>query len=160
MKPIPSLIILADRKRLVVYRATDSGSLLLIDSIEPMEGNDNISDLVTDQAEAFPTDDPGTSGYEGMPLTDEMEIRSQRQIAGKIEEILEREKPMAWGFGASPILSEAILDLLSAEHLENLSVDLRQELTQSDPVQVRARCEEALRHSLDQPHHASIGRKL
>jgi hypothetical protein len=144
MKDFPPLLILTNRGHLVAYRPTESGHLELIDSLEPMEGNVKISDLVTDQAETFPTDGPGTSAYESMPLIDELEIRSLRQIAGKMEEILEREEPASWGFSAKSVINQAILELLPDECLENLSINLKLDLTNSPPVGVRSRFEEEL----------------
>lgn len=147
MKDFPSLLILANQGRLVAYRPTDSGHLELIDSLEPMEGNVKISDLVTDQGESFATDGPGTSGYDSMPFRDELEIRALRQIAGKVEEILEREEPATWGFGAGQDLNEAILELLPDECPENLTLKVFLDLTGSPAAQIRARFEEALHRS-------------
>lgn len=144
MNDFPTLIVLTDQEHLVAYRPAGSAGLEPIVGLEPMEGNETLSDLVTDQAETFPTDDPGTSAYESMPLGDELEIRSRRQVAGKIEEILEREEPATWGFAASPDLNEAILDLLSERSSGNLTINLSLDLTHSPPAQVRARFEEAL----------------
>jgi hypothetical protein len=116
-----------------------------------MEGNENIGDLVTDQAESFPTDDPGTPGYESMPLRDELEIRSLRQVAGKIEEILEREAPASWGFAAGRELNEAILDLLPDEVCETLSLNLQVDLTHAPSAEVRERFSDALQGSDETP---------
>jgi len=110
MKDFPDLIILANRAHIVAYRTNGGGHLNLVDSLESMEGNMKISDLVTDQAAAFPTDELGTAAYEDMPLTEELEIRSLRQIAGKIDGILSREEPGIWGFAAAPELNEAYLN--------------------------------------------------
>lgn len=141
MKDFPHLIILANRGRLVAYRPTEAGHLVMVDSLEPMEGNVKISDLVTDQAGAFPTDGPGTAAYESMPLATELEIRSLRQIGGKIEEILEREEPATWGFAALSELNEAILEHVPDECRDNLTVNLLVDLTNSPVTKVHARFE-------------------
>lgn len=108
-----------------------------------MEGNVKISDLVTDQAGAFPTDGPGTAAYESMPLATELEIRSLRQIGGKIGEILEREEPVTWGFAALSELNEAILEHVPDERLDNLTVNLFLDLTNSPVTKAHSRFEEA-----------------
>jgi hypothetical protein len=149
MNDFPDLLILANRGRLVAYRPTGEGHLEEVESLEPMEGNEKISDLVTDQAEAFPTDDSGTAGYESMPFTEEMEIRSLRQIAGKIEEVFAREEVRTWGFAAAPELNKAILEEVPAEILDSLSFNLRLDLTNSPPTDVHERFQEA-RETADQ----------
>ena len=133
MKDFPHLILVANRGRLVAYRPNGMGHLEVVDSLEPMEGNVKISDLVTDQAGAFPTDGPGTAAYESMPLTEELEIRSLRQIAGKMEEILEREAAHSWGFAAASELKVALLEELSDEYRNGLTLNLRLDLTNSPP---------------------------
>jgi len=150
MKDFPELIVLANRGHLVAYRPISTGHLEPVDSLEPMEGNVKISDLVTDQAGAFPTDGPGTAAYESMPLAEELEIRSLRQIAGKIEEILEREEPGTWGFASLPELNEAILEQLSDAHRDSLSLNLNLDLTNSPVAKVHARFEEE-RQLISQP---------
>ncbi|GEM_PF-1436093 len=139
MKDFPDLIILANRAHIVAYRTNGGGHLNLVDSLESMEGNMKISDLVTDQAAAFPTDEPGTAAYEDMPLTEELEIRSLRQIAGKIDGILSREEPGIWGFAAAPELNEAILEQVDDEHRDRLACNLRLDLTKSPPAEVHGR---------------------
>lgn len=142
MTSLPSLLILANRGRMVAYRSTQNGSLQQFDSLEPMEGNRNLSDLVTDQAGAFPTDGPGISSYESLPLLEELEIRADRQIAGKIQEILEAQRPYSWGFAAASEINAGILELLGEEWKRNLVCNLKLDLTNSPPGDVRARFEE------------------
>lgn len=142
MKSLPSILILTNRGRMVAYRSTQSGSLEQFDSLEPMEGNRNISDLVTDQAGAFPTDGPGMSSYESLPLVDELRIRADRQIAGKIGEILEEQRPYSWGFAAASEINAGILDLLGDEWKGNLVCNLKLDLTNTPPGEVRERFEE------------------
>jgi hypothetical protein len=117
-------------------RPTPAGHLDVIDSLEPMEGNVKISDLVTDQAGAFPTGGPGTAAYENLPLAEELEIRALRQIAERIEEILEREGAGTWGFSALPELNGAMLELLSGECRKRLVLNLKLDLTNSPPTEV------------------------
>jgi hypothetical protein len=151
MKDFPHLIILANRGHLVAYRPMESGYIEMVDSLEPMEGNAKISDLVTDQAGAFPTDGPGTAAYESMPLAAELEIRSLRQIGGKIGEILEREEPATWGFAALSELNEAILEHVPDEYRDTLTVNLFLDLTNSPVAKVQARFEEE-RQIVKQPN--------
>lgn len=142
MSSLPSILILTNRGRMVAYRSTQSGNLEQFDSLEPMEGNRNISDLVTDQAGQFPTDGPGMSAYESLPLIDELQIRADRQIAGKIEEILEQERPYSWGFAAASEINAGILDLLPDEWKGNLVCNLKLDLTNTPPGEVKTRFEE------------------
>lgn len=141
MKGFPSLLFLSNRGRFLAYRPTETGHLEVIDSFEPMEGNLKVSELVTDQAGAFPMGSPGTAGYESLPLLEELESRSIRQIAARIEEILEREKPPTWGLAAARDLNGRVLELLPAEHREALACNLKLDLTNSPPVTVRSRFE-------------------
>ncbi len=142
MTSLPSILILTNRGHLVAYRSTQNGSLQQFDSLEPMEGNRSISDLVTDQAGAFPTDGPGMSSYESLPLIEELEIRADRQIAGKIEAILEAQRPYSWGFAAAPEINAGILDLLGDEWKRNLVCNFKLDLTNSPPGEVRTHFEE------------------
>lgn len=147
MKDFPSLLLLANRGRLVAYRPNGTGHLKVLDSLEPMEGNAKLSDLVTDQAGAFPTDGPGTAAYESMPLTEELKIRALRQIADKMDEILEREGASSWGFAAAPELNGAVLEQLPEERRDGLTLNLRLDLTNSPPDQVHARFDEERKHN-------------
>lgn len=141
MKDVPSLLVVTNRGRLVAYRIADAGRIKLIETFEPSEGNLKISEMVTDQAGAFPTGKSGTSAYESLPLVGEMEDRAIRRMAGKIAEILQRVKPTAWGFAALPELNSAVLDHLDPALRGILVCNLRLDLTNSPPATVRSRFE-------------------
>jgi hypothetical protein len=141
MKDVPSLLVVTNRGRLVAYRISETGQIKLIETFEPAEGNLKISEMVTDQAGAFPTGKSNTSAYESLPLVEEMETRSIRRIAGKISEILQRVKPSSWGFAALPEFNAAVLEHLDPALREVLVCNLRLDLTNSPPATVRSRFE-------------------
>lgn len=141
MTSLPSLLILTNRGRMVAYQTTQAGHLEQIDSLEPVESNHKISELVTDQAGAFPTNKVGMAAYESMPLLDEMKTRADRQIAGRMKEILEQHRPYSWGFAAPSQINNGILEMLHADLKRNLVCNLKIDLTKTPPDQVRDRFE-------------------
>lgn len=108
-----------------------------IDELDPMGGIRSIADLVTDQAEEFPTDGPEATSYESLPLDEELEIRTEREIAGRIEEILEREKPERWGYAADAEINEAVLEFLLPEFREHLARNIVADLSAAPEDEVR-----------------------
>jgi len=144
MNKLPSLIIVTNRGHLVAYRPTETGSLQRIDTASFSEGNDKISEIVTDQAGAFPMTGPGTGSYESLPLVAELEVRCFRRIADKIGEIIDREKPVYWGFATPSEINGAILDHLNPKHREKISRNLKLDLTNSTHEDVAARFEKAV----------------
>lgn len=143
MNKIPSLIIVTNRGHLIAYRPTETGSLQRIDSADFKEGTDKISEIVTDQAGAFPMTGPGTGSYESLPLVAELEVRCFRRIAEKIGEIIDREKPASWGFATPSEINGAILDHLDPKYREKLWRNLKLDLTNSPHTDVAARFEQA-----------------
>jgi hypothetical protein len=145
---LPSIIITTNRGHLVAYRRTDNGALQPIDSASFKEGNAAISDLVTDQAGAFPmSGTPGTGSYESMPLVAELEVRSFRKVAEKIGEILEEVNIPWWGFASPSEINGAILDHLKPQYRDKVSINLKSDLTNSPKEQVHQSFEKAARES-------------
>ena len=143
-RKLPPVLILANRGKLVAYRHTEEGPLEPLEVLEPMEGNRSLSEIVTDQAGAFPTGGgPGTASYESLPLLEEMDLRSERKIAARIETILSREEAPAWGFAAASEVNGAILDHLRKEWREAVRFNLKRDLTNIPRDEVLARFEEA-----------------
>lgn len=141
---IPSIIIVANRGHLVAYRKTDNGALEVIDSGSFAEGNSKISDIVTDQAGAFPVSGgPGTGSYESLPLVAELEVRSFRKVADKIGEILDGDKGSWWGFASPSEINGAITDHLQERHRSKISINLKSDLTNSPKDDVYRRFEKA-----------------
>jgi len=137
MKSIPDLLIVADRGRLIAYQTTESGWLEMIDSARFKEGNQKVSEMVSDQSGAFPI--PGgvaTGAYESMPMLAELEVRSFRRIREKIVEILSRETPACWGFATPSEINGAVLDDLDKTYHAILGINLRLDLTNSLPSQI------------------------
>lgn len=141
-RTLPPLLILANRGRLVAYRRTEAGSLQTVDLYEPAEGNQSPAEIATDQAGAFPSDGSGTSAYESLPLVQELESRSEKKIAARIEAVLKAENPPFWGFAASPESGGAFLGKLSGESLSRLRLHLKVDLTKAPRDRVLARFEE------------------
>ncbi|GAA5115419.1 host attachment protein [Luteolibacter yonseiensis] len=139
MKSLPSIIIVADRGKLVAYRTTETNSLQAIDRTSFSEGNSKISETVSDQSGAFPIPGGvGTGAYESMPMIAELEVRSFRKIRAKIGEILAAEKPGGWGFAAPSEINAAILDELDKDWKKNLRINLPLDLTNT-PTQAVAK---------------------
>lgn len=140
MTAIPELLILADRGHLVAYRTTETGHMERVESFDIIEGHEKLSNIVTDQAGAYGNiGSPGTSSHESMPLINELEARCIRQIIKKIETLVDREEPKFWGFAASAEINHAILDGVPDRYLQKLAVNLKLDLTNSPPAQVRSK---------------------
>jgi hypothetical protein len=102
-------------------------------------GNQKISEIVTDQAGAFPVSGSvGTGASESMPMVAELEIRSFRSIREKIVEILDREKPNRWGFATPSEINGAVLDELDDRYRKILQVNLRLDLVNNPASEVLA----------------------
>ena len=144
MKTIPPLLILTNRGHFVAYRTTEAGHLDTIESSEIFEGHEKLSDIVTDQAGAYSNvGGHGTSTYERMPLTNELEMRCFRQIAAKIHSTLDREKPFCWGLATPADMNGAVLQAIGEAYQKKLALNLRLDLTNSPPDEVAARFREA-----------------
>lgn len=141
MKILPTIVILTNRHRILVFRASDTGAYVESDSIDPMEGNESLSDLVTDQGETFPMEDAGEPTFDSLPLPDELRIRSEKQISAKIAGILSREGNPPWGYAAETSLREAVLEHLPWEYLETLVQELDEEITVGDTAGILKRFE-------------------
>ncbi|MES2657981.1 MAG: host attachment protein [Verrucomicrobiota bacterium] len=138
MKTLP-LYIVADRGHLIAYRPTEAGALEKIDAASFKEGNQKVSEMVTDQSGAFPVSgSTGTAAYESMPMLAELEMRSFRKIREKIAGILTREKPDHWGFATPSEMNGAVLDDLDDRFRRKLRSNLRLNLTNSPPAEVLA----------------------
>jgi Protein required for attachment to host cells len=141
MKPLPPVIIVADRGRLIAYRNSEGDRLQAINSAEFEEGNLKLSEMVTDQAGAFPNPGcHGTSSAERLPLVAEMEVRCFRQIAESIHRILAAENPRWWGLAAPSEIHGAIVDFLQPADRESLSLQVRRDLVNSSPAAVEEAC--------------------
>ena len=134
MKTVPPLVILADRGKLIAYRTTETGSLEVVGTASFKEGNQKVSEMVTDQSGAFPVSgSTGTAAYESMPMLAELEVRSFRSIREKIVEILDSEKPFSWGFATPSEINGAVLDDLEERYRDRLQTNLKLDLVNSRP---------------------------
>ncbi|MCW1925158.1 host attachment protein [Luteolibacter arcticus] len=144
MKPLPSLLVVTDRGRLLAYLTDEAGRPRLLSTTEFKEGNKKISELVTDQAGAFPnTGSVGTSSAERMPLVAEMEVRCFRKIAEEVDKLLKREGVTTWGLCAPSEIHGALLDFVSRDALERLGSQVRRDLVNSSPQDVKEAFENA-----------------
>jgi hypothetical protein len=144
MKPFPSLLVVADRGRLVAYLTADNGALRLHATTAIEEGREKLSELVTDQAGAFPNPGSvGTSAAERLPLEKELETRCIRQIAADIEKLLAEEGHPIWGFAAPPEVLAATADHLNREALGCLALRVPKDLVNAPPLEVREAFEKA-----------------
>ncbi len=138
MKSLPPVIIVTDRGRLVAFRSAE-GQLRRIASVEFEEGNRKLSELVTDQAGAFPnTGSTGTSSAERLPLVAELEVRCFRKISDTIHEVLATEQPGWWGLAAPSEMHAAIVDFLDPADRESLSRHVRRDLVNSSMTDIEA----------------------
>jgi hypothetical protein len=140
MKRLPPLLIVTDRGRLLVYRTRPDDAAELHSTTTFREGNEKLSEMVTDQAGAFPnTGSAGTSTAERMPLVAELEVRCFRKIAAEIDEILAAEDGgTTWGLCAPPEIHGAIHDHLSGPARDRLRLQVRKDLVNSPPGDVAA----------------------
>jgi len=144
MKPLPSLLIVTDRGRMLSYLTGDGGVPQLFSSTTFGEGTKKLSDLVTDRAGAFPnTGNHGTSSAGRLSLIAEMEVRGFRNIAEEIDHLLATGEVTTWGFAAPSEIHGAILDFLSRDALERLATQVRLDLVNSSPQDVKAAFERA-----------------
>lgn len=122
---LPTLLITADLGKLAAYRIGEANEITEINSLEIREGTDKLSDQVRDQAGGFPM--PGSplhSTAERLPLERELELKSLRQIADRIGEILASEKNPVWGLAAPITINAALLEHLQPEDKQRLHTNL------------------------------------
>ncbi|WP_367870958.1 host attachment protein [Luteolibacter sp. Populi] len=132
MKTLPPVLIVTDRGRLIAYRYEEEDRPRAIATAEFEEGNRKLSELVTDQAGAFPnTGSIGTSAAERMPLEAELEVRCFRKISETIREILAQEKVTRWGLAAPSEIHGAVVDFLSGEDIATLALQVKRDLVNS-----------------------------
>lgn len=137
MKTLPPLLIVTDRGRFVAFRFSEEHTLHRIDEAEFQEGNQKISEMVTDQAGAFPgTGGTVTSAGENMSLEAELEVRCIRQIASRIEDLLEREGQPLFGLAAPSEIHGAIIDLLTPATRKRIAVHVKKDLIKMPPAQI------------------------
>jgi len=148
MTTLPPLIIVADRGHLKAFKPSAQGSgLQLLHAVDFKEGLDKLSEMVTDQAGAFPnnkTNGQGTSSAERMPLVAELEMRSFRKIRHEIEQLHAGHTPGPWAFAAPGEINGAILDDLTPSLRDALTLNLPLDLVNEPVAKLAAHF---LRHS-------------
>ena len=137
MKTLPPVLIVTDRGRLVAYRYEEQDRPRVIATAEFEEGNRKLSELVTDQAGAFPnTGSTGTSAAERLPLEAELEVRCFRKISDTVHDILAQEKVTRWGLAAPSEIHGAVVDFLGGEEVASLALQVKRDLVNSAPEDV------------------------
>jgi hypothetical protein len=144
MKTLPPLLIVTDRGRMLVYQTDQDSALHHHSTTTFQEGNKKLSEMVTDQAGAFPnTGSRGTSTAEQLPLEAEMEARCFRKIADEIDELLAAQPATPWGLCAPSEIHGAIVNHLSDPARQRLTLQVHRDLVNSPPQDVVAAFETA-----------------
>ena len=132
MKTLPPIVVVTDRGGLITYRLDEADRPRVVANEEFVEGNSKLSDLVTDQAGAFPVSGSvGTAAAERLPLENEIEARCIRTVAEAIQRILRVEKAGRWALVAPSEIHKAIVDLLPREDRESLVLQIKRDLLNS-----------------------------
>ena len=134
-----SFLIVADRGNLKAFRleklATERPPRLeLVQALSITAAHQKLSELVTDQAGRFPVGSGGMSQGRHQNAISESNLdlendrRIQKELAARIDEILEREQPATWSFAAPPEINGAVLEKIApplrARLVENVAADL------------------------------------
>jgi hypothetical protein len=90
--------------------------------------HNRISDQLTDKAGRFATPGGGASISENHNLRSENQRRLVKQLATRISQLVQNEKPATWFFGAAKEINQRIVDELDsgvrAKLSKNVSADL------------------------------------
>lgn len=151
MKTLPPIVVVADRGRLIAYRLDEADRPRVVANEEFAEGSRKLSELVTDQAGAFPVSGSiGTASAERLPLENELEIRCIRAIAENIQTIVREEKVGRWALVAPSQIHRAIVDHLPKEARECLVLQIKRDLINSPSKDVV----EAMRRAAQEKSYA------
>jgi hypothetical protein len=142
MSRIPEFLVVADRGRLLSYVVNKNGrrsTPRLIESLEMIEGRQQMRELVSDRMGSFPTG--GTNGHgnspaERMTLVAEISMRTVRNLANRIGELLRAHQPETWAFAAPGEINGIILDELPREWRDRLSQNLPLDLTRTPATEL------------------------
>ena len=144
MRP-PSLLIVADRGRLLAYtvdRSVRTPVARLLESADFTEGHQRLGEQVTDKAGAFPVTGGGyhaNAVAERTSLVAELDARAFRRLADRIMMLLRHHRPDAWAFAAPGEINGSILNGLHPAFRERLVQNLPRDLACVPP-------DELLRH--------------
>ncbi|MEN3941924.1 host attachment protein [Prosthecobacter sp. SYSU 5D2] len=142
MKKLPSLLVVTDRGHFHAYQSDNGASLVALDNMQISEALDKLSEQVTDQAGAFPSREShgeGNSTGERLPLLEELEQRSIRQIGQRIEELMVENEFKNWGLIAAAEINNAILDQVAPATREKLAFNLKRNLAGQPTEELRKR---------------------
>lgn len=138
MYKLPSMLFVTDRGHFCAY-TSENGSLRPVDTMQMDEALKKISDQMTDQLGGFPSAESqgeGNSTGERLPLKEELELRSVRQIAQRINELVKDHGAKDWGLVAAPEIHQAILDRLDNPTRERLTVGVKKNLANQPPGEI------------------------
>lgn len=138
MHKLPSLLFVTDRGHFCAY-TSDNGSLRPVDNMQMDEALKKISEQMTDQMGAFPSAESEGEGHstgERLPLKEELELRSIRQIARRISELVKDHGVKDWGLVAAPEIHQAILDRVDNPTRERLTLGVKKNLANQSPEEI------------------------
>ena len=139
---LPSILIVADRGHFLAYSVIETprgASARLVESSDLIEGHERLSEKLTDKAGSFPISGIGgnaNSSAERMTLAAELECRTFRDIAKRIETIVNDKQPESWGFAAPSEINGAILDGIDTKIHQRLTRNLHRDLTRLPPQEM------------------------
>lgn len=138
MKTLPPILIVTDRGHFIAYQLNSDFKPQKIDETKFAEGNEKLSEQVTDRAGGFPnggSKGQGNSAAERMTLVAELEMRCFRHIAERIISVLEQAHG-PWAFAAPSEINGAILDGLPKNLKDRLKLNLTRDLTHTPATQL------------------------
>ena len=141
---LPSLLIVSDRGGLRAYKVEpnpDRGpGLHLLDSFESQDGHGHLKDKVTDRAGRFQgaqtagrhiggADEHGTIDIEN-------DRRACKQVAGRINELVKREKPESWLLAVPAQIQQMMFEHLDSGVVKHLGQTVKADLVKVEPAKL------------------------
>src|SRR4029434_10128538 len=129
-----SFFIVADRGNLKAYRAEKMLAgrpprVKLVQAFALTEAHLRTSEIVTDQAGAFPT---GNGGYQNSISDRHFDIETNRrltkQLGAHINTVLQRSEPDGWSFAAPAEIHDAVLDHVPENWRHKLAEQIQADL--------------------------------
>jgi hypothetical protein len=136
----PRFLVVADRGGAKAFHVEEPGGReampRLVDSFELEDAHAKYNDVYTDQAGGFPSRAPGLGGQgnsaaEELTVQEELETRVIRQLAERINAILEKHHPDRWALAAPAGVNSALLDRLSDDARNSLGMNVPKDLVKT-----------------------------
>ena len=141
---LPSLLIVTDRGGLRAYKVESNPNrgpgLHLLDSFDAQDGHGHLKDKVTDRAGRFQgaqtagrhiggADEHGTIDIEN-------DRRACKQVAGRINELVKREKPASWLLAVPAQIQQAMFEHLDHDAVKHLGQTVKADLVKVEPAKL------------------------